>query len=322
MAEQKLLPVYLMNGEDELKREFVLKRLVGRIAKLGDIDFNRDTFVGASDADAIVAACNTLPFMCEYRLVVVKDADALPKSAQEALVSYLAAPCETTVLALTAAKMKKNTRLYKAIAKVDKKAVVDCSPKSKKDLPAQVRDFALALGVSISQDAAVELIALVGESTVHLNTELQKMAVALGKGAQIDRGTVEKFVTRTSEVKPWELVDAMAARDARKAALLYSRMTSQSVFGLLAMCLNRIRELLMAKDLGPRGSVAELSQMTGKQDWQLRNHFRWANAFTQKELQDALVSAADLERSMKSGGDANQLFERWMLSVCTREARQ
>ena len=47
MADSNLLSAYLVNGEDELKRETVLKRLRARMDKLGDMDFNSDTFDGA-----------------------------------------------------------------------------------------------------------------------------------------------------------------------------------------------------------------------------------------------------------------------------------
>lgn len=320
MASPAFLPAYLVVGADEFKRQFVIERLNKQIAKLGDLDFNREVFQGAStDADALVTSCNTLPFSCDYRLVMVRDADKMPKATNEAVVSYLAAPSETTILCLEATKLAKNTRLYKAVAKVGKKAVIDCAPKSRKDLPAQVRDFALSNGVTITQRGAEELIDLVGESTVHLDAELKKMAAVLGKGTTIDVGQVDELVTRTSEVKPWTLSDALAKRDAKEAALLLSRMQDQSRFGLLTMCLNRIRELLVAKDLHS-GSARALAQELGKQEWQVRNLPRWAGNFTQRELEDALVKGADLDRAMKSGGDQELLFEQWVLGICARPA--
>ncbi|MFR4803646.1 MAG: DNA polymerase III subunit delta [Eggerthellaceae bacterium] len=95
------MPAYLINGEDELKRETVLKRLHARIAKLGDIDFNHDVFHGESaSGDDIVSACNTVPFASDVRLVVVHAADALKKSDAEALVTYLSEPSPSTVLCL------------------------------------------------------------------------------------------------------------------------------------------------------------------------------------------------------------------------------
>lgn len=320
MASPAFLPAYLVVGADEFKRQFVIERLNKQIAKLGDLDFNREVFQGAStDADALVTSCNTLPFSCDYRLVMVRDADKMPKATSEAVVSYLAAPSETTILCLEATKLAKNTRLYKAVAKVGKKAVIDCAPKSRRDLPAQVRDFALSNGVTITQRGAEELIDLVGESTVHLDAELKKMAAVLGRGTTIDVRQVDELVTRTSEVKPWALSDAIAKRDAREAALLLSRMRDQSRFGLLTMCLNRIRELLVAKDLHP-ASARALAQELGKQEWQVRNLPRWAGNFTQRELEGALVKGADLDRAMKSGGDQELLFEQWVLGICARPA--
>lgn len=317
MAAQEFLAAYLAVGADEFKRKFVLDRLEKRIAALGDLDFNKDVFVGSSaDADALVASLNMLPFASPYRLVIVRDADKLLKAASEALVSYLAAPCTTTILALDAAKLAKSTRLYKAVAKVGKQAVISCEPKKGRELPSQVRDFAASEGVTITQRGAEALIARVGESTVHLDTELKKMASALGKGAVIDVPDVERFVARTSEPKPWLFTDALGARDATRCFKLLAAMPSQSPHGMLARSVTLIRELLIAKDLRGAGAGALAAEL-GKQDWQVKNHFRWAQGYSHCELQDALVSAAETEKLMKSGGDADICFQKWVLDVCS-----
>lgn len=317
-AESGFLPVYLIVGADELKREYVMTRLTERMEKLGDLDFNRDIFEGGQvGADELVTACNTLPFMSEKRLVVIRHAEKLRKQAQEAFITYLQAPNDAAVIALVAEKLAKNTRLYKAIAKIDRKAVVDCSPRSARELPAQVRQFAASKGVSITQTAAEELIALIGDSTVHLNGEIEKMAIALGQGAVIDVAEVQTYVARVVEPKPWHLSDALAARDARSCALLMARMDSQSPFGLLTLCVNRIRELLVAKDMQTQNQ-RELASALGRPDWQVKNHFRWANGFTQRELESALIDAAKCDAAMKTGTDQQQAFERWVLGVCAR----
>lgn len=315
MADNGLLSAYLMVGADEMKREFLVERLTDRVAKLGDIDFNRDSFIaGAATADEVVGACNMLPFMSEKRLVLVKDLDTANKALSEALIEYLSNPCDTTVLACTAAKLAKNTRLYKAFAKVDKKAVISCEPKSKKELPAQVRAFAQSHGLDMDMAAADRLIAMVGESTVHLDTEVKKMAAALGKGARITADHVEQYVTRTAELKPWEYVDPMCERDAAKALALISQMRGTSPFALLTFGVRRVRELLIAKEMG--GGRA-LAQALGVPDWRVRNHGRWAGRFASGELEHALVAAADTEREMKSGADQDAAFRQWVLEVCS-----
>lgn len=318
MADNDFLPAYLIVGADELKREFVLGRLVERMAKLGDLDFNKDVFEGAAATpDELVGACNTLPFMSERRLVIVHNADKLKKPASEALVSYLEAPNDTTVLALVAEKLAKSTRLHKAVAKIGKNAIIDCAPKSARELPAQVRQFASSRQVSITQAAAEELISLIGESTVHLDGEIAKMAVALGKGATIDVPEVQTYVARVAEPKSWHLADAMAARDARACAELLARMSTQSPFGLLTMCVNRIRDLLVAKELSGQGAGAIASAL-GKPEWQVKNLPCWADGFSEPELEAALVSAASCDQAMKTGADQQLAFERWVLEVCAK----
>ena len=95
-----LLPVYLINGEDALKRDAVMKRLRERLSKMGDLSFNSDVFEGAGfTGDDVVNACNTIPFASDVRLVEVRGVDNLKKADSEPIVAYLDAPCESTVLA-------------------------------------------------------------------------------------------------------------------------------------------------------------------------------------------------------------------------------
>ncbi len=322
ILSEGLLQAYLFNGEDELKRDYVLKRLVERISKLGDLDFNKDTFHGESvQAQELLAACNTLPFMCEYRLVVCTDVDKARKEVQEAIVNYLQSPNETTVLAMSASKLAKNTRLYKAIAKVDAKSIVDCAPKNARDLPAQVRSFATSNKVSMSDAAARELIDLVGDSTVRLNAEIEKMAAALGKNATIGVEEVRKLVVRSAQAKPWHLADAMSNRDAKQVLKVLSRMDSEQPLRLLAICVGRIRELLYAKDFGRQVNLKALAARLKVPDWRVKNHPAWAARFTQKELENALIGAANLESALKtSTGDASILLEKWLLSICIQKS--
>ncbi|HJH74953.1 MAG TPA: hypothetical protein OIL86_13630 [Eggerthellaceae bacterium] len=138
--EAPLLPVYLIVGEDALKRDAVMKRLRARLSALGDLSFNADEFNGETALGGdVVAACNTVPFASPVRLVEVRAADKLKKADAEALVSYLSSPSGSTVLALVAEKLAKNTRLYKAVAAHGKTAVIDCAPLKRNELPKTVR---------------------------------------------------------------------------------------------------------------------------------------------------------------------------------------
>ena len=205
MAAQKktdapLLPAYLVVGEDALKRDAVMKRLRARLSAMGDLSFNDDSFDGetAEGAD-IVGACDTVPFASPVRLVEVRAADKLKKADAERLVSYLGAPNGSTVLALVAEKLAKNTRLYKAVAAHGKTAVIDCSLPKRYELPKMVRSMAVGHGVTLTEGAARALVELVGEDTVRLDGELRKVALAHRGTDAVGEREIVAMVGRTGE---------------------------------------------------------------------------------------------------------------------------
>ncbi len=318
--EESLLPVYLVVGEDALKRAAVLRRLRARVAEKGDLAFNSDEFDGekASGAD-IAAACNTMPFASPVRLVAVHAAEKLKKADSEALVSYAASPSPTTVLALEAEKLAKNTRLYKAVAKVGKTAVIDCTPPKRHELPRMVRSMAVGHGVAFTEGAAAKLVELVGEDTVRLDNEVSKVALAHRGTDPVSEHEVMTLVSRTAEVKPWEFVDAFSARDLKKCLWCLNRMESSSPYSLIAQCVNRLRELICARSLCERGAQGSLASVLKMPAWRCKNHVAWARGFSATELRQALVSARDAERAMKSGSDPDAAFLDWVLSVVPRQ---
>lgn len=316
--EGRIEPVFLVVGSDELKRTTVRKRLIERAGQRGDLDFNMDVFDGEhSSVDDIIVACQTVPFASDMRLVLVDRVEKLSSASQHALAAYCRDPSDSTVLCLVAEKLAKNTVLFKAVSSVSPKSVIDCSPKSKRELPALVAKMANTHRVSIDPRASSRLIELVGESTVHLDNELSKMATALGHEGVITLPLVESMVVRSVEVKPWALTDALSMRDTARVESVLSKIDLSSPLGLLSMCVNRIRDLMTAHSLLGRGKAREIPAVLGRPEWQVKNYAAWAERFTSAELVHALHGAAQAERDMKSGGDPQVTFEFWLLDVCT-----
>lgn len=321
--KQELLGAYLIVGDDALKRETVLTRLNKRLEAYGDMAFNADSFDGeTASGEEIAAACNTVPFASDKRLVTVVRADKLRAADADPLVAYLKAPNETTVLALVAEKLAKNTRLYKAVAALGAKAVIDCALPKSYQLPAQVSAMAKTHGATMSERAAARLVELVGEDTVRLDGELERMALEKGAGAELTEADVDAMVARTNAVKPWKFVDAFSERDLPLAVRTLNLLgDDSSPFALITMCANRIRELLCTKALASRRGGETLAQALKMPDWRVKNHAKWAQRFTQAELIAALSSAVDAELAMKSGRDADEVFLEWAIGVMKRPAR-
>ena len=319
MASAKLLPAYLLVGPDEVKRDAAIDRLVSRLEASGMATFNLDDrdMTKPQEPDEIIASLCTFPMGSDFRLVILRSCDHLVKAMSEALVSYLAAPSPDTVCLIVADALARNTRLYKAVAKIDAKAVIDCSAKKRWELPAYVQGMASRHGVSISSAAAEELVARAGESTRMLDTQLKKLAAMTGSSS-IELADIERYVVRTAEIKPWDFLDAVSARDVARALELYRLLPPKSEVRLLSLLLTRVRELIVAKALDERGQARELASTLGVKDWQVKNHVRWSRLFSMDELVGALHSAVETECALKGSRDSEIAFTTWFVSIAQR----
>lgn len=316
MAESALLPGYLIVGADELKSARAIERMRAKLEKTGMADFNIDERDMAKDPhiDDIIASLNTFPMGTDFRLVILRNCDKLPKAVSEPLVEYFASPAPTTVCLVVATSLAKNTRLYKSIAKLGAKAIIDCGLKKAWEMPPQVVKMAGAHGKAMSLSAAEALVARAGENTRMLDNELKKLA-SMVEGPEITLADVELHVMRTAEVKPWELLNAVAARDMSSALELLRLQPAKSEVRLWSLLVTRLRELIVAKALDARGEGRQLAATLGVQSWQVKNHVTWARRWRMDELLAALSSAAEVELALKGSRDSELAMRMWVIEM-------
>lgn len=299
-----LLASYLVVGADELKRQTAEARLKARLNE-ALAAFNLDERTAGADLDPndLALSLNTLPVGDSFRLVVVHDAGKLAKPVSDMLVSYLANPNPDCVLLLVAESMKKNSRLYKAVAAIGKRSIIDCSPISARDLPAYLVKHAQAMGLVLDRDAARELVSRAGESTTLLDSHLKTLGELCGETHRITYDDVVEHVTRTAEVKPWDFVDAVAAGDAAYALELYHTMQDPSILGLVTLTVRRVRELACCRSFIDRGEPSRAPAALGRPEWQVRRHMKDARRLTQRQLASCVCACARCERQVKGGVD-------------------
>ena len=230
------------------------------------------------------------------------------------LVEYLASPSPTTVCLIIADSLAKNTRLYKAIAKIDKKAVIDCSGTKRWELPRRVQQMATQHGKSISAAAAEELVSRSGENTRMLDNDLAKLAQMV-ESPQIELADVERWIVRTAEVQPWDFLNAVSARDMRRSLELFNLLPAKSYVWTYTLLCGRIRELIVAKALDARGQGRELAATLKLQSWQVKNHLTWARRFSMAELVAALEGAVDVELALKGSADSQTALLLWITNI-------
>lgn len=318
-----LKPVYLIHGTEEMLLERAVRRLRDRLAKVADLDFNLDTFDTETGANAgeVLSAANTMPFMSERRLVVLRHVEKLPAAELGALADYAKDPAPYTCLVLTAEKLAKNTRLYKAIKELG--GVAEYAAPKRGEYAGEVARMFRDKGHAASAAAAEALVAAVGRDLRRLDSEADKVIAYVGDGNEVTAKDVEDVVSSAAPVSVFDYLDALGSRDCRGALRLLARLVDagESVHGILAMSIRHIRTLIGVKAMmDRRAPVAQIAPAVGMAPWQVEKAARQARSFSAEELTRALRAAAAADGELKTSPvDTRLVLERWVAGVCRRE---
>lgn len=275
-----------------------------------------DTFDGAdADPDEIVNAANTLPFMSDRRLVIVRDTDRMPAAALTTLAEYAKDPAPFSTLVLVATKVNRGSRLYKAVDALG--GVHEYAAPKRGEYPSEVVKLFAEHGKRAGMDAASALVEAAGRDLRRLDTEVDKVVAYVGDRERVTTADISAVVAR-GVASVFDLTDSLGARDAGRAvARLRSLLAAgESPYGILAMAVRHVRNLVGARALMDRGSRAdEMAGLLGMPPWQVRGILAQAANYTPEELSRALRDAAAVDADLKTGADAPGAIERWIVSV-------
>jgi DNA polymerase III subunit delta len=318
-----LKPVYLIHGPEELLLDQAVERLKQRLSALADLDFNLDVFDGDSaQPEDVVAAANTLPFMSERRLVILRKADRMTADGLGILADYAADPNPETTLVLVASKIARNLRVFKAVDALG--GVAEYKAPAKRDYARTVVGMFAEKGKTVGLDAAEVLVRAVGYDLRRLSVEIEKVISFTGDEVTLSRDEIEQVMSTTAPTSVFDFLDALGSRDCRDAMRVLAGLLAEgeSVHGVHAMSVRHIRNLLSSHALlerdGEGSATALISREVGVREWQARNLVAQARRFDAAELVGALLSAAESEAKMKTSRDPRLVFEIWVLEVCGR----
>ena len=344
-------PVYLFYGEETYLRDKIIERFK-TLVPLEVRDFNTD-IVDARECsvDDILGMANTLPFMSDRRITIIRNADffktrrknknekeagtgegngesGISEEASEedklspfddALIAYLEDPPETTCLVFVTDSAEKRRKTYKLIEK--KGQVVEFLPLKGRELNEWVSRRARQLGKVAESAAVAILITAVGNDLQQLNSELGKLT-CYSQTEKITAADVELMVSRTAELNIFELVDAIGERNYKKAVGMAREMVFQGepVFRLLFMIARQFRMILKTKSMLEEGGTAKyVAEQLKVQSFVAQKCTRQARNFSMPELVAAMEKILATDASIKSGRQEPVLaLELLIIALCEK----
>lgn len=164
----------------------------------------------------VIDAARTLPFLTEYRVVVVNGAEKYEsENAGGALHAYLESPSDTTILMLVAPRIDKRLKLYKLCEK--QATVVECPEMGEREAEAWARSEAQLRGKKLSPSAAELLVSRSGNKLSDVLNAVTLVCNYVGEETSIQEIDVYAACADVAEEEVWTLTDAIAASDTNKA---------------------------------------------------------------------------------------------------------
>jgi DNA polymerase-3 subunit delta len=320
----RLLPIYLVAGEEQLLRDKVVLEL-RKAATLGGIAaFNEDKFTaGEADIEAVIAAARTAPMMSARRFVLLRaredweGADA--GAAFDRLSEYAAAPVDSTCLTIVASKIDARRKLVLTARKEG--WLVACDPVEARALPGWITEQFRARGHAIEREVAELLAALTGPELSSVHDAIERLSLYVGEGAVIDESAIGACVARVRTTDTWALVDAVGARDLGRAIRTFSdaydpRERGLPLLGALAWS---VRQLVRYQASLASGTAHdEAARHAGVfQPSRARELAAKARAVQPKELQRWILVLAETDIALKSSRrPADAILEEMLTRLC------
>ena len=267
LGKGEIAPVYLFTGPEQYVKAEALQKLRETLLPVG-LEVLNETVLEGATAQQIADAAETLPVMCERRLVVVRDWAPLlsGKSKNEEaevdwMLKWLQTPAPGSALVFymreSADGKKKLTGFLKK-----KAAVVDFQLLPDAELLKWCQREAKAQGKKIGRPAVNTLTFMAGRELIRLKGELGKLSAYVGERAEITEEDVRAIVPPSLEYNIFELMEHLLAGDMLKAQQTVNSLMQggQNAMGILAMLIRQLRQLSHMKCALDAGETAQSVQ--------------------------------------------------------------
>ncbi|RQD68413.1 MAG: DNA polymerase III subunit delta [Tindallia sp. MSAO_Bac2] len=328
-------PVYLITGEETLLMKRFIQRLQERLAPGGMEDFNLTRFEGKDfSIDTLLESCETLPVMCEKKLVILKNpwflepkGGGLESREEEKLKKYLKFPPDNTCLAIYC-ETKPDGR--KSITKMLKKTccVVDFQRLKEVELKKWIQAECAKRGKSISAGALIELIRNFdylsrnpSQSLYDISGEIEKLAAFIGTKQEITDDVVRESSIYTFQNDVFELIDSLSKKKANETQVRFRKLLAdgEPAMKIIAFLRNQFKTMIRVKEMEQNGYTAsKIATKLKQHPFAVKKSLKYSKNFEENKLIELLNYFTQLDRKLKSGKmDAVVSMEMIIVEICS-----
>lgn len=293
--------VYLLYGEEAYLKKQYKERLKNSVLQPGD-DMNLNIYEGKGiDVNEVISQADTMPFFAEKRLLLI-EGSGMFKSASAQMAEYIPRIPEETCIVFVEDEVDKRGKLYKAVKKEGR--AVELVRQDEKTLMNWVLSMLRKEGRQITSATMGQFLAKTGDDMELIGNELEKLlCYTLGREV-ITSEDVEAVCVNRTENKIFEMINAIAGKQQKKALDLYYDLLAlkEPPMRILYLITRQFNLLMQVKELREQGfDQGAIAKTLGMQSFIVRNYVRQSERFTLEQLRAALQECVETEEAVKTG---------------------
>jgi len=298
--------VYLLFGNENYIKKKCIKELKEKVISKDLESMNLDIFQEKKiEARKIFDACKTVPFMNEFRLVIVKDSELFiqgSKNESEKAAENIKNIPDSSILVFIEDNVDKRGKLYKAVLKNG--SCIECKTPSEREMIDWVLKFSAENGIKMSKNVALYFIRNINSGMETAVGEIKKLLDYVGKGGRVSEKDIDAVCTKSLEVKIFDMVAAIGNKKTTIALDIYNNMilTKEAPIMILAMIARQFRLILQSKYLSEKGLYkSEIAKKINQREFVISECLVQSKNFKKKVLLQALDDCLKCDIDIKTG---------------------
>ena len=303
----QLKNVYLLYGtEDYLKRQYRDKLKHALVEP--DDTMNFSAYEGKDiNPKELIDLSETLPFFKEKRMILVENSGFFKNSCDD-LAEYMSQVPESTCFVFVEEEVDKRSKLFKAASRAG--SAVEFETPKEDMLVRWILGRIQREGKKITQSVMQLFLSKTGSDMENIDKELEKLICYTLDKTEISAADVEAICTGQTENKIFEMIDAISAKNQKKALDLYYDLLAlkEAPMRILFLIARQFQNLLLIKGMSAKGYPAvSIAKTAGMPSFAVQKNLRQAGAFKINQLKEAIEDCGQAEEDVKTGRMADQL---------------
>ena len=309
--------IYLLYGRETYLIDNAIKNFKESLNE-SMIDFNLDIIDGKEVyLDQLLSSVETLPFMDENKITIVKDFELLKgkrknfsEGDEKYFIDYLDNISQSTVLVFVVyGEIDKRKKIVKKIQ--DKGIVFNCDKISDMDLFKWTKRRFEGFKVEIENAQVMYFIESQGyrdknsdKTLADLENEIIKISSFVGEGKKITNEVIDKLSQKKIENDIFKLIDFIGEKNSAGAIRILNDMINEgeSVLGIFAMISRQFKIVMQVRQVQKTGSsVNEICQRLSLRQFVVNKALKQGRNFPDETIIEMLNFILESDFKIKNG---------------------